>query len=238
MAGPLAGATAVVTGASRGIGAAVARVLSGAGARVALLARNDAQLDALARTLPNGAFGVPCDLRVEGEVEGALARLHAAAGVPDILVNNAGAFALGLVGTLPLAEVERMVDVNLLAPYRLAHHLVPAMRERGSGIVVTIGSIADHVAYPENAGYAAGKFGVRAVHEVLRAELRGTGVRASLVSPGPVDTEMWDPIAPETRPGFPPREAMLRPDDVAEAVLWVVTRPRHVNVDELRLGRS
>jgi NADP-dependent 3-hydroxy acid dehydrogenase YdfG len=158
--------------------------------------------------------------------------------VPDVLVNNAGAFTLGIVGALPPADVEHMVQLNLLAPFRLLHAFVPGMRERRTGHVVTIGSIADHVAYPENAGYAASKFGARAVHEVLRAELRGTGVRATLVSPEPVDTEMWDPVAPETRPGFPPRDRMLRPEHVADAVLWAVTRGDGVNVDEVRVSFS
>jgi len=76
------------------------------------------------------------------------------------------------------------------------------------------------------------------LHEVMRAELRGTGVRTTLISPGPVDTPLWDPIEPETRPGFTPRTAMLSPDAVADAVLYAVTRPPSVNIDELRLSRS
>jgi NADP-dependent 3-hydroxy acid dehydrogenase YdfG len=112
------------------------------------------------------------------------------------------------------------------------------MRERGAGHIVTIGSIADRMAFPENGAYAASKFGLRALHEVMRAELRGTGVRTSLVSPGPVDTALWDPVAPETRPGFTQRAVMLSADAVADAVLFVVTRPAAVNIDELRLSRS
>ncbi|MGQ0650633.1 MAG: SDR family oxidoreductase [Gemmatimonadaceae bacterium] len=238
MTPPLAGRIAVVTGASRGIGAAVAHALAGAGARLVLLARAAQRLGDLARALPGSALPLAADLANESEVARAVAVIRAEAGLPDVVVNNAGAFALGRVGTLPLGEVERMIDVNLLAPYRLLHDLVPPMRARGSGHLVTIGSIADHAAYPENAGYAASKFGARAVHEVLRHELRGTGLRATLVSPGPVDTDMWDPIRPETRPGFPSREQMLRPEDVAEAVLWSVTRPAHVNVDEVQLARA
>jgi NADP-dependent 3-hydroxy acid dehydrogenase YdfG len=76
------------------------------------------------------------------------------------------------------------------------------------------------------------------MHEVLREELRGSGLRATLVSPSATDTPLWDPIDPDHTPGFPPRAAMLRPDDVADAVLWAVTRPRHVNVDEVRLSRA
>jgi NADP-dependent 3-hydroxy acid dehydrogenase YdfG len=104
--------------------------------------------------------------------------------------------------------------------------------------VVTIGSIADRVVFPDNGAYAASKFGLRALHEVMRAELRGSGVRATLVSPGPVDTPLWDPIGPDARPGFTPRAAMLAADAVADAILYAVTRPPSVNVDELRLTRS
>ncbi|MBC7896226.1 MAG: SDR family NAD(P)-dependent oxidoreductase, partial [Cytophagaceae bacterium] len=157
-------------------------------------------------------------------------------GEPTIIVNNAGAFALGELGALSLADAERMVQVNLLAPYHLLHHLLPGMRERRRGHVVMVGSIADHTAFPENAAYAASKYGARAIHEVLCAELRGSGVRATLVSPGPVDTAMWDSVGLEHRKGFPARAEMLGAEDVADAVLWAVTRPPHVQVDEVRVG--
>jgi NADP-dependent 3-hydroxy acid dehydrogenase YdfG len=92
--------------------------------------------------------------------------------------------------------------------------------------------------FPENGSYAAAKFGLRGLHAVLRAELRGTGVRSTLVSPGPVDTPLWDDVNPDERKGFTPRSAMLRPEDVAAAVLFAVAQPASVNVDELRLARS
>jgi NADP-dependent 3-hydroxy acid dehydrogenase YdfG len=92
--------------------------------------------------------------------------------------------------------------------------------------------------FPENGAYAASKHGARALHEVLRLELRGSGVRATLVSPGPVDTSLWDAIDPDRRPGFTPRSAMLDATAVADAVVYAVTRPGAVNIDELRLSRS
>jgi NADP-dependent 3-hydroxy acid dehydrogenase YdfG len=112
------------------------------------------------------------------------------------------------------------------------------MRARGSGHLVTLGSVADRNIFAGNAAYSASKYGLRAMHEVLRAELRGTGVRASLVSPGPVDTDIWDPIDPDNRPGFTPRAQMLRAADVAEAIRWVIVAPAAVNVDELRFSSS
>ena len=97
--------------------------------------------------------------------------------------------------------------------------------------------MADRSIYDANGAYSASKFGLRALHDVLRAENRGTGLRATLVSPAAVDTAIWDAHAPG-RGGLPPREAMLRPEDVADAVCWALTRPAHVDVDELRLSRA
>ena len=125
-------------------------------------------------------------------------------GAPDILVNNAGVFSSRWrIGELPPVEFARTLEVNLVRAVR--PRCTPsfrAMRARGSGHIVTIGSIADRAIFPETRAYAASKFGLRALHEVLRAELRGTGVRATLVSPGPVDTALWDPIDPDTPTGF------------------------------------
>lgn len=237
----LAGTCAVVTGASRGIGRATAVALAAAGARVVAIARDRDALQRLVAelaTTPAGAIALTCDLTREEQVDAALAELAGTIGVPHLLVNNAGIFVLGAIGALPPREVERMVQLNLIAPYRLMHALVPGMRARCSGHVITIGSVADRTTFPENAGYAAAKFGARAMHEVLRQELQGSGVRVSLVSPGPTDTAIWDPIDPDTRPGFTPRARMLRADAVADAVLWLATRPADVNIDELRLSHS
>jgi NADP-dependent 3-hydroxy acid dehydrogenase YdfG len=101
---------------------------------------------------------------------------------------------------------------------------------------VSVGSVADRAIYPENGAYSASKFGLRALHAVLREELRGSGVRTTLVSPGPTDTALWDAVegAPGTR--FPAREGMLQAGAVADAILFAVTRPVDVNVDELRLS--
>ena len=130
------------------------------------------------------------------------------------------------------------LQTNLVAPLRFVRALLPDMRARGSGDIVTIGSVADRAIFPENAAYAASKHGARALHEVLRLETRGSGVRAMLISPGPVDTALWDSIDPDHRDGFIPRAQMLSPQAVADAVLYAVTQPREVNVDELRLSRS
>ena len=236
---PLAGRAALVTGASRGIGAAIARRLAREGARVALVARDERALETLAAELGNGAVAAACDLHLPGAadvVQAALDDLGAAE--PDILVNNAGSFVVAPVLETSVDLFRETLELNLTAPFAFVRTFLPGMRRRGAGHIVTVGSIADRAVFPGNAAYAASKHGLRALHEVLRAELLGSGVRTSLVSPGPVDTTLWDALDPDRREGFTPRARMLDVDAVADAVAYVLTAPPQLNVDELRLSRS
>jgi NAD(P)-dependent dehydrogenase (short-subunit alcohol dehydrogenase family) len=220
---------AVITGASRGIGAAVCRALRDAGASLVCLARSLEPRDDPAR------FDLPVDLTDDQARDAALDRVLAR-GVPDIVVNNAGAFGLAPFEEQGLDGLDEMYRANLRAPFAVARRLLPAMRAAGRGRHVLVGSIADHRAFPGNSAYAATKFGARGLHEVLVEEYRGSGVLCSLVSPGPTDTALWDPFDPDSRDDLPSRAVMLRPDDVGEAVRWIVTRPPNVHVDLLRLG--
>lgn len=231
--------TAVITGASRGIGAAVARRFVREGLRVALLARHAAPLEALVAELGSLAMAHPCNVTDADAVSRATRRIsEGLGGAPDVLVNNAGLFQLAPVEAMEPADFSAVVQVNLVAPFLVARAMLPAMRTRGTGTIVTLGSIADRSVFPENGAYAASKFGLRALHEAMRAETRGSGLRAVLVSPGPVDTPLWDAVDPDTRPGFTPRASMLTADDVADAIWFAVSRPASVNIDELRLSRS
>jgi NADP-dependent 3-hydroxy acid dehydrogenase YdfG len=228
-----------VTGASRGIGLATARLLAESGARVVMLARGADALRAAAAEVGPSALALPCDVGDAAAVERAIVAIgELLGGAPDIVVSNAGLFALARIEQTTAEHFVAALQVNLVAPFRLVRAFLPAMRERGSGHLVTIGSIADRATFAENAAYAASKFGARALHQVLREETRGSGVRSTLVSPSAVDTPLWDPMDPDSRPDLPPRAAMLSPSDVAEAVLWALTRPPRSNVDELRLSRS
>jgi len=230
--------TAVVTGASRGIGLAVARALAPR-YTVIMTARNAESLGAAAAEIGDDACPLSFDLADMTATKAAIERIRTmTSGAPDVLVNNAGLFKLSPIESTSPDDFSASLDVNLSAPFRLIRAFLPEMRKRGSGHILSIGSIADRMAFPENGSYAAAKFGLRGLHEVLRAELRGSGIRSTLISPAPVDTPLWDEVNPDERKGFTPRSAMLRPEDVAAAVLFAIGQPDSVNVDELRLSRS
>jgi len=231
--------TALVTGGSRGIGLAVARALVREGVRVALVARGADELAARAKELGNATVVVAADVSDARGVDRAVGAVREAFGdVPDLLINNAGIFNPKPLHVLTSEEFERMMKINLIAPFFVLRALLPAWRERQRGHVITLGSVADRSIFPDNGAYSASKFGIRAMHEVLRAETKGTGVRATLVSPSAVDTPIWDTVTLPANNRFPPRDKMLTADAVADAVVWAATRPANVNVDELRIAAS
>lgn len=226
----LRGRIAVVTGASRGIGAATADLLAREGARVVRMSRT------LVPRRGSDALDLRCDVTDAAQVQGAADLVRTEWGAPDLVVNNAGAFHLAPFEETSTADFDAQLAANLRGPWLVAKAFVPMMRAGSGGLVVTVGSIADHHAFPGNAAYAAAKYGVRGLHETLLAEHRGTGVRFTLVSPGPTDTAAWDAVDPDAREGFTPRARMLRPEDVAAAIVFAATRPPHVQLDWLRLG--
>ncbi|HMU60599.1 MAG TPA: SDR family oxidoreductase [Gemmatimonadales bacterium] len=226
----LRGRIAVVTGASRGIGAATADLLAREGARVVRMSRS------LAPRHGEDTLDLRCDVTDAAQVQVSADLVRAEWGAPDLLVNNAGAFHLAPFEETTTAEFDAQIAANLRGTWLVARAFVPMMRAGSGGRVVTVGSVADHHGFPGNAAYAAAKFGVRGLHETLLAEHRGTGVRFTLVSPGPTDTAAWDAVDPDSREGFTPRAKMLRPEDVAAAIVFAATRPAHVELDWLRLG--
>lgn len=234
---PLRDRTAAVTGASRGIGLAIAQRLAAQGARVALLARDEARLARAASPLGTAALPIACDVRDPAAVASAVAAMTAAFGdVPDAVVCAAGIFSLAPVAATSPASFSDTIAANLLGPFVVLRAVLPRMLERGAGHLVLIGSAADRHPYPENGAYAASKFGARALWEVLRAEVRGTGVHSTIVSPGPTNTAIWDAYDPDARPDVVRRSAMLPAEAVADAVCYALTRGPGVLIEELRIS--
>ena len=235
----LSGRTAVVTGASRGIGAAIAKALGEQGARVVLIARTEARLREQAASI-NGSVAIPVDVTDPKAVERAASKIAAELkGAPDILVNNAGIFSVAVAEETGADQFIDTMNTNLVAPFLFVRAFLGEMKQRGRGHIVTIGSVADRTIYSGNAAYSAAKFGLRALHEVLRAELRGTGVRTSLISPAATNTDIWKDVTvtdPVNKPHS--KRPMLEPEDVVRAVMFALTQPDLVNIDELRLSHS
>jgi short-subunit dehydrogenase len=209
----LDGRTALLTGASSGIGPYIARRLHEEGVSLILSARNVKALNALAREL-GGARVIPADLS-KGEAE----RLAAEAGQVDILVANAGVPAPGRLETFSVEEIDRAVDINLRAPIVLARCLLPGMLERRSGHVVLMASIAAKLPAPGYPLYSATKFGIRGFAHVLRSDLAGSGIGVSAICPTFVsEAGMWA----ETGMKAPPTVGEVPPSDVAEAVVSAI----------------
>lgn len=232
------GTTALVVGGSSGIGLAVAEALRTAGARVGVVARTEDRLRRVCAAI--GAEPCVLDATDAGEVDRLTRwvedRFETEA--PDILVHATGAFDLSPLAETPVAAFDRMIAANLRAPFLTIRAFLPAMLRRGAGHIVTIGSVAGRQAFPENGAYSASKFGVRGMHAVLDVELRGSGVRSTLVEPAATDTPLWDAVDFERHPGLPPRHAMLDPRAVADAVLFAVTRPAEVDIRTIAVEGS
>jgi gluconate 5-dehydrogenase/3-oxoacyl-[acyl-carrier protein] reductase len=187
----LEGRTALVTGASRGIGAATARALAEAGARVALVARNGDELDKVAASLGDGHVALPADLREPAQVADVAGRALATLGSVDILVNNA-AVAARLATVDTTAElIDELLALNVRAPLLLIAALVPAMTESGGGSIINLSSVSALVGTPRRAAYAASKGAMDAATRSLAMELGPKGIRVNSVAPGVVDTDMW-----------------------------------------------
>jgi NADP-dependent 3-hydroxy acid dehydrogenase YdfG len=239
---PLQGTVGLVTGASSGIGAATARRLAGEGAAIALLARRRDRLDELASTIDGRALVVEADVTDQAQAVAAVERTVAELGRLDMLVNNAGIMLLGPALDSPTAEWDRMVALNVQGSLSITHaalpHLVSAASDspRQVADLTFISSTAGRVARPGGGVYSLTKFGIAAFAESLRQELIAKRVRVSLVEPGTVDTELVTHLREDIRQaaeGQVDSIEALEPEDIADAVAYIVTRPRRVAVNEL-----
>ena len=219
---PLDGKVALVTGASGGIGAAVARSLHEAGAAVGLLSRRGEDLG-LER-----ALGIACDVRDRGDVERATAEVVERFGALHIAVANAGVGSYGPFLELDPGELEAIIDVNLKGTLYTAAATLPHLIESGEGDFVSLASVAGVRAFPGEAVYNASKFGQVGFTRALDHELRERGVRATSIAPGGVHTEFA--IGAGREHGDPELDRMMSAEDVAEVVLFAVTRPRNLRM--------
>ena len=241
MAGRLAGRVALVTGASSGIGEAVARALAAEGAGVGLAARRVDRLEALAESIRQeggAAFLHPTDVACRSDVEAFVGKALETFGRIDILVNNAGVMPLSPVAALRVEEWERMVDVNVKGVLYGIAAVLPSMLAQGSGHVVNVGSVAGRRPFPGGSVYSATKFAVRALTAGMQLELSASrGIRVTDIQPGGVETELMDHVAdPDARARFASTWAgkqKLLASDVAQAVVYAVTAPARVNVNEI-----
>ncbi len=226
---------AVVTGASSGIGEATARGLHQAGFAVVLGARREDRLMAVAREL--GGRGLPLDVRDPGSIKAFVDAIGAEYGQVEILINNAGLAA----GLQPLAEGNeddwvQMMETNVLGLLRVTKAMLPLLRRAPRAHIVNLGSVAGFEVYPGGVGYTASKHAVRAITKTLRLELMGEPIRVTEIEPGMVETEFSlvrfkgdEERASNVYKGMEP----LTGADIADCIVWVVTRPPHVNIDEM-----
>jgi NADP-dependent 3-hydroxy acid dehydrogenase YdfG len=226
--------TAVVTGASSGIGAATARRLAAEGFHVFCAARREDRVTALAAEI--GGTPVRCDVTSAAEV----AALATVVGERlDVLVNNAGgAFGADPVASAKAEDWRRMYEVNVIGLVQVTQALLPALLAVGAGVIVNVGSTAGRIAYEGGGGYTAAKHGTQVVTETLRLELYDQPVRICEIAPGMVKTDefsllRFDGDAERAESVYAGVAEPLVADDVADAIAWVATRPPHVNIDEL-----
>lgn len=236
----LSGRVALVTGASSGFGEAVALGLAKAGAKVALAARREDRLrDLAARIQASGgeAVVIVADFTDEAQAQRAVHEAEAAFGQVDILINNAGVMYLEPVVTADLGRWRAMLELNLLGLIAATQAALPGMTARKDGHIVNIASTAGHISNPLSAAYSATKFGVIGFSESLRKEVHKDNIRVSVISPGMAATELRDHIAvPAVQSALNKSAAAMRQltaEDVADAILYAVSRPPHVMINEI-----
>jgi NAD(P)-dependent dehydrogenase (short-subunit alcohol dehydrogenase family) len=238
MSATLDGRVVLVTGAGRGIGAAVSRTLAAAGARVALVARTGADIDALAEEIDASggqATALEADISDDATVERVFDTAEERLGPLDVLVNNAGIPTRRPfeVADYPTADFDRILEVNLRGAFLCARAALRRMRERRAGTVVNIGSISGIRAAPDVLPYSVAKFGIEALSQTMLAEATKYGIKTHLVAPGVTNSSIWDrkevPLPADVR------ARMLEPSDVAAVVLFLLTLPHRVRIDRVVL---
>lgn len=223
----------LVTGASQGIGAAIAKVFAREvkGCRLALVARSEKNLQAVTKAcvkLGATAEAFVCDVSDEASVDAMAAAVNKRFGGVDVLINNAGKFAGAAFTEMSVKDFDTMISANLRSVFLVSRAFAPGMIKRGAGDIFNMSSIAGLIAYPGGAGYSAAKFGVTGLSKVMRAELKDKGVRVCCVYPGATWSPSWE------KSGVP-AERMMPAEDVARAFLDIYRLSRNTVVEEIVL---
>ena len=229
----LSGQVALVTGAGRGIGRAVAMAFAREGARVVLAARSGRELNALQREIEaagGAALAVPTDVRQEPAVAALVSRALAECGRIDCLVTAAGLATFGPVADIKTEEWDQLMAVNLRGVFLACRAVLPSMMAQRRGTIINIGSVVTTRTLTGSAAYTATKYGMLGFSRVLAEEMRSHGVRVGVLSAGATDTPLWDAMASP-----PDRSKMLRPEQIAEAALLMATVPAGATLEELTL---
>lgn len=225
----LSGKVVVITGASSGIGTAVATQLAGSGARIALLARQAERLATATAAVGSNAHAYVCDVTDESAVTGTFERIAGELGPIDILINNAGVGFATDLAKASLHDLNRIFHTNVTGVFLCTRAVLPTMKERKSGHIVNVSSIAGKVANPNSPLYVASKHALNGYTAGLQQQVASDKIRVSLISPSAVDTAYWD--------GRPvDRSKFLTPEDVAEAIMFILTRPPGVLIKDLDLS--
>lgn len=224
----LEGKTAVVTGASSGLGAALAQALAAKGAKVFGIGRNTEKLYATAAGIGENFQPVQLDVSNEEAVKGWIESTFSENLLPDILVNNAGAGHFGKIDELPATRWQEMINTNLNAVFYLTSNLVRLMKRNDSvRHIINIGSVLGKTSGAEKSGYSATKYAMQGFSEALFKELRGDNIKVTLINPGSIDTHFFKTT------GIVPNESMLQPTDLANVIVNVLETPDNVLIDEL-----
>jgi len=232
----LTGSKAVVTGGSKGIGYAIARALVGAGADVSISARNEDEIDRTVAELNKlGAgrcVGFVCDVREEAQVRSFFAKTLDALGGLDILINNAGIGLFASVESMNGDDFRAVIETNLCGVFYCCHEAIPLLKQRGSGYIINVSSLAGANPHAEMAAYNASKFGLNGFTEALMQEVRHDGIKVSYIMPGSVNTEFGgdEPSAAKSW--------QLQPEDIAQVVIDLLNYPQRALPSRIEIRPS
>lgn len=225
----------LITGASSGMGAATAVRLAQDGARIVLAARRVDRLEAVAEQVRQAGgepLICPTDVTRLGDIQAVIARTMETFGRIDVVFNNAGLMRVGPIENMPHEVIDDMVNVNVLAAFRVIREVVPILKKQNSGLIINVSSVLGRKTRANAWVYAGTKWAITAMNEGLREELVGTRIRVCSLQPGVINTELFDAF--ETHPSKSQKiSEMLKPEEMAELIAFIVSRPWHFNINEI-----